>query len=67
VSAQILPGPSFATGGQHVLFSPQGISDWDVAPDGKRFIMLRARHSQQRRQLVVVENFLEELKARVPQ
>jgi len=67
VSAEVLPGPSFAIGGQRVLFSPQGVSDWDVAPDGKRFIMLRARHAQQRRKLVVVENFLEELKARVPQ
>jgi serine/threonine-protein kinase len=66
VSTAVIPGRTFAVGASQVLFSLQGISDWDVAPESKGFIMLRARESQLRRKLVVVENFLEELKAKVP-
>ena len=66
VSIGVLPGRSFAVGVPRVLFSLQGTSEWDVAPDGKRFIMLRDREGQQRRKLIVVENFFEELKAKVP-
>ena len=66
VSVGVLPGRSFAVGVPRVLFSLQGTSEWDVAPDGKRFIMLRDREGQQRPKLIVVENFFEELKAKVP-
>ena len=66
VSAEVLPGRAFAVGAPRVLFPLEGVTDWDVAPDGQRFIMLRARGDQQRRKLVVVENFFEELKRKVP-
>ena len=66
VRVAVVPGNSFAIADQRVLFSLRGVADWDVAPDGRRFIMIRDRQGQQHRKLVVVENFFQELKARVP-
>ncbi len=57
---------TFAVDDQRVLFSLRGVVDWDVVPDGQRFVLLRDRQGQQRRKLVVVENFFQELNARVP-
>ncbi|MEK7402698.1 MAG: protein kinase [Gemmatimonadota bacterium] len=57
---------TFAVDDQRVLFSLRGVVDWDVMPDGQRFVLLRDRQGQQRRKLVVVENFFQELNARVP-
>ena len=66
VRVAVVPGNSFAIADQRVLFSLRGVADWDVAPDGRRFIMIRDRQGQQQRKLVVVENFYQELKVRVP-
>ncbi|MEQ1693515.1 MAG: hypothetical protein ABMA00_19660, partial [Gemmatimonas sp.] len=66
MSVEVLQGRPFAVGVPRVLFPLPGITEWDVAPDGSRFIMLRPRDAQQRRRLIVVENFLEELKSKVP-
>ena len=38
----------------------------DVTPDGRRFLMLREREAPEPKRLIVVENFHEELKAKVP-
>ena len=62
----VVPGNSFAFADQRVLFSLRGVLDWDVTPDGRRFIMIRERQGQQRHKLVVVENVFAELKARAP-
>ena len=62
----VVPGNAFSTTDRRKLFSVRGIDRWDVMPDGTRFIMTREREGLQRRKLVVVENFFEELKARVP-
>ena len=38
---------------------------YDVSPDGERFIMFRSAMTSPRESMVVVENFFEELKAKV--
>jgi serine/threonine-protein kinase len=62
----VVPGNSFSVADQRVLFSLRGVTNWDVAPDGERFVMIRDRAGKERTKLIVVENFFEELKARVP-
>jgi eukaryotic-like serine/threonine-protein kinase len=59
-------GPTLTVTDQRVLFSLRGVADWDVSPDGNRFITIREREGRQRSRLVVVENFFNELTARVP-
>jgi hypothetical protein len=44
---------------------------WDISPDGKRFLMIKppgiqASASEEPRKIIVVLNWLEELKQRVP-
>ena len=58
-------GNSFTISDRRVLFPLRGVRDWDVAPDGRRFILLRDRRDTQGK-LVVVENFFRELNAKVP-
>ena len=66
VRVAVVPGDAFAFSDQRVLFSLRGIANWDVAPDGQRFIMIRDREGRGRRKLVVVENVFQELKAKAP-
>lgn len=66
VRIAVTPGSSFAVTDPRVLFSLRDASDWDVAPDGQRFAVIRERASQQRSKLVVVENFADELRRKVP-
>ena len=42
--------------------SPQ----YDVSPDGQRFLMLRVPDPAEGAELILVQNFFEELKERVP-
>ena len=41
---------------------------WDITPDDERFLMVRRRQRpwEERAQLIVVENFFDELERRVP-
>ena len=63
--------PAFSAGTPHRLFSsdPFGMPRWayDVAPDGKRFLMSRpvGGGAPAPEQLVIVQNVFEELKAKV--
>jgi serine/threonine-protein kinase len=66
VSVPVLPGAAFAVGTERVLFSTRGVTDWDVMPDGRRFVLVREREAAEPKRLIVVEDFHEELKARVP-
>jgi eukaryotic-like serine/threonine-protein kinase len=59
-------GSTFTFSDPQKLFSLAGVVDWDVAPDGQRFITIRARGAVQRHRLFVVENFFQELRAKVP-
>jgi eukaryotic-like serine/threonine-protein kinase len=67
---EILPGKTFVPGARRVLFplpryylNPSH-AQYAVTPDGRRFVMIRASESDRTDQLVVVENFFEELRAR---
>ncbi len=64
-------GTTFVTGERRVLFSTQGFrsatphQEYDVTPDDQRFVMIRNLGGQDAGELIVVENFFEELKAKV--
>jgi serine/threonine-protein kinase len=68
IAVQILPGDAFTVGDRVTLFSfdklwPGGPISWEAAPDG-RFLMIRPRQSNRPEELIVVENFLEEVRAK---
>ncbi len=69
--AAVLPGPRFVTGERRVLFPIQGFrstpqhQQYDVTPDDQRFVMIRNVGAEEAWELIVVENFFEELKAKV--
>ncbi len=72
IVVEVLPGATFVTGERGVLFSTRrfGSSNplhqsYDVTPDGQRFVMIRNLSSEEATELIVVENFFEELKAKV--
>jgi hypothetical protein len=68
---EVLQGATFVTGERRVLFSTQGYRSrfthqfYDVTPDDQRFVMIRNRGAEEVGELIVVENFFEELKAQV--
>ncbi len=68
---EVLPGATFVTGEHRVLFSVQGFRSniflryYDVTSDGQRFVMIRNRAGDSAGELIVVENFFEELKAKM--
>ncbi len=70
-SVEVLPGPTFATGAQRTLFPTtayRGLGarnrSYDVTSDDQRFIMVRLRGAEQGAgELIVVQNWFEELKA----
>jgi hypothetical protein len=68
VSVPIQPGSSFETGEQSVLFLWGDLDNdrWDVSPDGQRFLFVRSGGSNTNGSLIVIENWLEDLKAQVP-
>ena len=71
VSREVLPGTTFNTGEQRPLFSLDGYvnyrhrQSYDVTADDQRFLMIRFRDRGSASELVLVENFFEELKAKV--
>jgi tRNA A-37 threonylcarbamoyl transferase component Bud32 len=72
MATPITPGPTFEWGEPRVLFSAAGYSradngrTYDVAPGDRRFLMLRIVPDTTTSEVVVVENFLQELRAKVP-
>jgi hypothetical protein len=68
---EVVPGATFVTGERRVLFSIQGFlsaavhQQYDVTPDDRRFVMIRNIGEQEASELIVVENFFDELKAKV--
>ena len=68
VAVEITDDPTFAAGQQHVLFSmasyltSNGRPQYDVSADDQRFVMLRIM--DQGDQLILVDNWFEELKER---
>jgi Tol biopolymer transport system component len=72
-SVALKPGSSFSLGEPRTLFSVSqytlGIGSnagaYDITPDGRRFVMMRPTAGLGETELVVVQNWFEELKARV--
>jgi protease II len=70
--AQVTLEPTFAVGRQEMLFSAadylsaNGHRQYDVSPDDQRFTMLRIGDEDVGAELVLVQNFFEELKRLVP-
>ncbi|MDP3767454.1 MAG: hypothetical protein Q8S13_05525, partial [Dehalococcoidia bacterium] len=71
VAAEILAGPTFTVGRQRALFPASGyVADashrlYDIAPDDRRFLMIRERSGGERADLILVQNWFEELRAKV--
>ena len=71
VAVQVTGDPTFAAGQQEVLFSGApyvlnvGQASYDVSADDPRFVMLRVA-SVDSPEIIWIENWAEELKARVP-
>jgi hypothetical protein len=73
IAVEITTPPAFLLGKPRVLFegayvlTPRSFPDYDVFPDGQRFLMLKAtEQAQAPDQINVVLNWFEELKRRVP-
>ena len=74
MAVDIATQPGFTAGkprmlfeGQYVLF-PATTPNYDVTPDGQRFLMLKPSEQEQAAptQINVVQNWFEELKQKVP-
>jgi len=74
MAVDITTQPSFAAGKPRMLFegqyvpTPATLPNYDVSPDGQRFLMLKPSEQEQSAptQINVVLNWFEELKRRVP-
>jgi eukaryotic-like serine/threonine-protein kinase len=73
MAVDVATQPGFTAGKPKVLFegsyvpTPRSFPDYDVSPDGKRFLMLKAdAQAQGPTQINVVVNWFEELKRKVP-
>ncbi len=73
MAVEVTTQPAFSAGKPTVLFegpyvpTPRSFPDYDVSPDGQRFLMLKANEqAQPSTQINVVLNWFEELKRRVP-
>jgi hypothetical protein len=63
-------GDSFVPENPRVWIDKLGLMDWDLAPDGKRVLVLApvesAEAPKQEHEVVFLENFFDELRRRVP-
>jgi len=73
MAVDIATQPTFSAGKPKMLFegpyvaTPRSFPDYDVSPDGQRFLMLKANEqAQPPGQINVVMNWFEELKQKVP-
>ena len=73
VAVDVPPGPTFSPGLPRRLFPLAGFRDarnrqqYDVSPDDSRFLMIRELGGGESREVIYVENWLTELKAKVKQ
>jgi hypothetical protein len=73
-AVDVQTGPAFSAGKPRLLFTAQGYSGmspirtWDISPDGRRFLVVKMEERESRpvTELVLVQNWFEELKRLVP-
>jgi serine/threonine-protein kinase len=63
---EVQPGPVFTAGVPHFLFKAATGTTWDVAADGKRFLVETTAVTTSNRRLMAVVNWFDELSRRVP-
>jgi serine/threonine-protein kinase len=69
-SVTVAPGEAFSISPPQRLFSAGAytaigpVPGFDLSPDGKRFLLLRETTPTERNELIVVQNWVEEMKAR---
>ena len=73
IAVEVTTQGAFSAGKPRVLFerayvsTPRSLANYDVSPDGQRFLMLKAaEQAQAPTQINVVLNWFEDLKRRVP-
>lgn len=74
MAVSVVTQPAFAAGAPRLLFeggfgAALPVRDYDISPDGRRFLMVRLdeqRPVAQSTDMVLVQNWAEELKNRVP-
>ena len=70
MSVTVTAGATFSFGRASFLFDAADMAailrNYDVAPDGERFVVVKQQRARGTPQVVVVENWFEDLKARVP-
>jgi hypothetical protein len=72
VAVRVMHEPTFSTGTATVLFPAEQYTrnparrQYEVSPDGRRFLMIRPLGGGVEGQLILVQNFLDELRNRVP-
>jgi hypothetical protein len=73
MAVDVITQPTFSAGKPKMLFespyvpTPRSFQDYDVSPDGQRFLMLKAgQQAQTPDQINVVVNWTEELRQKVP-
>jgi len=71
VSAEVVPGATFSVGQQRVLFPAASyglagaVARYDVTADDRRFVMVRGVTAAEESELILTENWFQELKARM--
>jgi serine/threonine-protein kinase len=68
MAVDVQTSPAFRAGTPKVLFQGNYVNSYDVAPDGKRFLMIKPPGAAQSPtdQVTLVLNWFEELRRRVP-
>jgi serine/threonine-protein kinase len=72
MAVDVTTEPTFSVGKPKMLFegayipTPRSFPDYDVSPDGERFLMLKSTEQSAPAQINVVLNWFEELKQKVP-
>lgn len=69
---EVVAGENFQVGEREIIYSVPNLRLWRgshtyaVAPDDESFLMIRVRGGTSTSELIVVQNFFEELKRLVP-
>jgi serine/threonine-protein kinase len=71
MAVEVMPGPTFTSGAPRPLFPLAGYrgarnrQQYDISPDGRRFVMIKELGDDSRGNAVYVENWFAELKAQL--